>query len=195
MDPNFTEEITIDEDDPIYDVAEDSSKYILTSIDVDTDKRGYDPGTSKAVYGPMLTRSEFKIQFAECIKEYFDSCDADEVIRTLEELGCMEYHAEIVKKVISLSLDKGPRERELTSRLLTCLHPTPLSMDDLTAGFTLLLDSLDDLCTDVPEAKVRFKPLFVVVMSTLRLTISLLSPWQPLFWLEPLWMKFCLLPF
>jgi programmed cell death protein 4 len=163
------EEIPIDEKDPIYDHAEDLSTFILssgtasaataatasTSTTLAADKcRGYDPGTSRAVYGPMLTLCEFKIQVAECIAEYFDSCDADEVIRTLEELGCAEYHPEIVKRTISLAMDKHPRERELTSRLLTCLHPTPLSLDDLQAGFIILLDSLDDLSKDVPDAKV-----------------------------------------
>jgi programmed cell death protein 4 len=156
MDPSYAIEIPMDEKDPIYDAAEDSDRYVLTSSTVSTEKRGYDPGTEKAVYGPMLTLSEFKAQLAECIKEYYDSCDADEVIRTVQELGCIEYHAEIVKKAISLSLDKGPRERELTSRLLTCLHPTPLSLEQMETGFNILLDSIDDLSKDVPEATVRF---------------------------------------
>lgn len=154
MDPSYTEEIPIDENDPLYDEAEDSSRYILSSIDAGAEKRGYDPGTSKAVYGPMLTLSEFKVQLASCINEYFDSCDTDEVIRTVEELGCKEYHSEIVKKAISLALDKGSRSRELTSRLLTCLHPTPMTMEDLEVGFEKLLDSLDDLSKDVPDAQV-----------------------------------------
>lgn len=152
MDPLYADEVPIDENDPIYDKAEDSDAFILSSGG--DSKRGYDPETSKPVYGPLLTKSEFKIQLSECLLEYFDSCDADEVIRTLSELGCQEYHAEMVKRAISLSLDKHPRERELTSRLLTCLHPTPLSMEDMEAGFDLLLDSMDDLSKDVPDASV-----------------------------------------
>ena len=157
MDPSYAVKVPIDEKDPLYDEAQDLSQYVLSSTSghADSDKRGYDPGTEKAIYGPILTLSEFKLQLADCVKEYFDSCDADEVIRTLVELGCREYHPEIVKKAISLAMDKGPRERELTSRLLTCLHPTPLSMDDLQQGFTILLDSLDDLSKDVPDANVR----------------------------------------
>lgn len=156
MDPSYAVEMQIGEDDPLYDAAQDLDKYVLSSstAPIETGTRGYDPGTAKAVYGPMLTLSEFKVQLAECIKEYYDSCDADEVIRSLQELGCIEYHAEIVKKAISLSLDKGPRERELTSRLLTCLHPTPLSLQDMEHGFNILLDGLDDLSKDVPDAKV-----------------------------------------
>jgi len=152
IDPSYTDKMPIDEKDPIFDAAEDTDKYILTSTDAEAGKRGSDQTTGKDVYGPMLTLQEFKFQLLEALKEYFDSCDADEVIRTLEELGCQEYFAEIPKKAISLAMDKGPRERELTSRLLTCLHPTPLSLTDMEAGFITLLDSLDDLTTDVPDA-------------------------------------------
>ncbi|GAX25160.1 hypothetical protein FisN_15Lh288 [Fistulifera solaris] len=153
MDPSYAEKDPIDEKDPIYDEAEDSSRYILSSMESDVaEKRGYDPGTSKAVYGPLLTLSEFKLQLTECLHEYYDSADTDEVIRTLEELGCQEYHSEIVKKAVSLALDKSSRSRELTSRLLTCLHPTPMTMSDMTTGFEKLLDSMEDLQTDVPDA-------------------------------------------
>lgn len=157
MDPSYVDEIPLDEKDPIYDEAEDSTKYILSSASgvADPGCRGFDPQTEKAVYGPLLTESEFKIQAAECLKEYFDSCDADEVIRSLDELGCKEYHPEIIKKAVSLAMDKSPRECELTSRLLSCLQPSPLSHADMEAGFTILLDGLDELSKDVPDAKVR----------------------------------------
>lgn len=152
----------MNEKDPLYD--EQEANYILTggtngNVGIDDNgntglrKVGYDAETGKAIYGPLLTNSEFKIQLMECLKEYFDSCDADEVIRTLIELNCQEYHSEIVKKAISLAMDKNPRERELTSRLLTSLHPTPMSDKDMALGFEQLLDSLDDLCMDVPEAR------------------------------------------
>lgn len=114
----------------------------------------YDKVVEKKVYGPMLTLPEFKLQVADILREYFDSADSDEVIRSIEEMKSRAYLPEVVKKAISLSLDEGPRERELVSRLLTCLHPTPLSDDDMAAGFDLLLRSLEDLCIDCPDAKV-----------------------------------------
>jgi programmed cell death protein 4 len=141
----------IDQNDPIYDEQEDA--YVLSSHENPITKI-FDPSEGKAVYGPMLTQSEFKIQCTEALREYFDSCDADELIRSLEELQCKEYHPDVVKRAISISLDKNSRERELVSRLLTCLHPKPLSEKDMEAGFNILLDSMDDLCTDVPEATV-----------------------------------------
>lgn len=141
----------LDEKDPLYD--EQEAGYILSSHE-DPVTKNYYPTEGKAVYGPMLTLSEFKLQVQDCLQEYFDSCDSDEVIRSIEELQCGEYHPDIVKKAISISLDKHPRERELISRLLTCLHPTPLSDLDMESGFDILLDSLDDLTTDVPDARV-----------------------------------------
>mmetsp|Transcript_36320 Transcript_36320/g.108949 ORF Transcript_36320/g.108949 Transcript_36320/m.108949 type:complete len:195 (-) Transcript_36320:643-1227(-) len=101
----------------------------------------------------MLTLPEFKIRVADALREYWDAADADEVVRGVEEMRCRAFHPEVVKRAISLSLDKGPRERELTSRLLTCLHPTPLADEDMEQGFTLLLDSLEDLVIDIPDAK------------------------------------------
>eukprot|EP00980_Cylindrotheca_fusiformis_P007928 scaffold1697_cov120-Cylindrotheca_fusiformis.AAC.10 len=146
----YDEELLLDQDDPCYD-EQQGPGIILSSVD-DPESRNFLDSEGKPVYGPMLTQSEFKLQVEECLKEYFDSCDSDEVIRSIMELQCREFHSDVVKKAISVSLDKHPRERELVSRLLTCLHPSPLSDGDMEAGFDTLLDSLDDLTTDVPEA-------------------------------------------
>lgn len=142
----------LDEKDPLYDETKEKP-YVLSSH-VEPHSRNFDPTEGKAIYGPMLTREEFKLQVQEILREYFDSCDTDEVIRSIEELQCKEYHPDVVKKAISISLDKHPRERELISRLLTCLHPSPLKDRDMEEGFNVLLDSLDDLETDVPDARV-----------------------------------------
>jgi len=59
-----------------------------------------------------------------------------------------------VKHAISLGLDEGPRERELVSHLLACLHPNSLIDEEMEMGFEVLLDSIDDLVIDIPDAKV-----------------------------------------
>lgn len=149
--------VALDENDPNYDDFAAEGKYILTSSNAAEnkgDQSGLDPVADRVVYGPMFTLTEFKIRIGDAIKEYFDSADADEVIRSIQEMKCKPYHAEIVKRAISLSLDEGPRERELISRLFTCLHPYPLQDADVEKGFDILLDSLDDLSIDIPDAKV-----------------------------------------
>jgi len=101
----------------------------------------------------MLTLPEFKIRASDSLKEYFDSGDSKEFILGVQELKCKEYHVEVVKRAISLSCDEGPRERELTSRLLTCIHPSLLSDLEMEKGFDQLLESLEDLAIDIPDAK------------------------------------------
>lgn len=141
----------LDEKDPLYN--EEEAPYVLGSHQ-DPTTLNFHETEGKPVYGPMLTLSEFKLQVGEALQEYFDSCDTDEVIQSIEELQCREFHPDVVKKVVSVSLDKNPRERELVSRLLTCLHPKPLSDSDMEKGFNILLDGLDELQMDVPDARV-----------------------------------------
>ncbi|KAL7503155.1 hypothetical protein ACHAXN_000983 [Cyclotella atomus] len=152
----------LDENDPLYVADEDAdpSSYVLSSSENadamrhNGDKPSlYDAPTDKAVYGPMLTLSEFKIRVSDAVREYFDSSDADEVVRCIDEMKCREYHPEVVKRAVSLGLDEGPRERELVSRLLASLHPHPLSDEEMERGFEFLLDSIDDLVVDIPDAK------------------------------------------
>jgi len=80
----------LDKNDPMYVAEEDAdpSSYILSSSNVADEQRasganptGYDASNDKAVYGPMLTLSEFKIRVSDAVREYFDSSDADEVVR------------------------------------------------------------------------------------------------------------------
>jgi hypothetical protein len=166
--------VALDENDPLYD-PQQGPGIILSSVE-DPESRNYLEAEGKPVYGPMLTQSEFKLQVQDCLKEYFDSCDSDEVIRSIEELQCREFHSDVVKKAISLSLDKNPRERELVSRLLTCLHPAPLSDEDMESGFDTLLDSLDDLTTDVPEAPVSKTFIIFASISFSVTPLTMLSP-------------------
>ena len=118
------------------------------------------------MYGPLWTRAAFKAHGRTALREYFDAGDVEEVARQLMELQCHEYHADLVKDAMSLAMDKGPREREMTSQLLTRLVPLVQKQQQqegggkasnttmMEDGFVLLLDGLDELIKDVPEAKV-----------------------------------------
>lgn len=189
----YEEEPPLDERDPLYN--EEEAPYVLGSLQ-DPATCNFDETEGKPVYGPMLTLSEFKHQVQDCLLEYFDSCDTDEFIQSIEELKCQEYHPDVVKKIISISLDKNARERELVSRLLTCLHPSPLSDKDMELGFNILLDSLDDLTTDVPEARVREHYTLATFCWQIggydfsRFTLfASCRPWWRIFWHVRWWMK------
>jgi len=144
-----------DEKDPLYDAFEDDqSKYVLASAGAPVLPFAAPTAVVGAapVYGPALTLPEFKRRTDDALREFFDSGDADEVVRATRELGCGEYHAEIVKRAVGMSLDHGPRERELTSRLLARTLPELLTPGDVHAGFEKLCASVGELAVDVPDA-------------------------------------------
>jgi len=155
----------LNSNDPLYDDDEkDGEQYVLStsSNHSSNQKNGGDGptayvegtpgGKARPVYGPMLTSSEFKIQVTESLREYFQSSDTSEFLRSLEELRCAEYHSEVIKRAVHLACDAGPRERELTSRLLTELHPLLLNDEDIAIGFENVLESMDDMVIDIPDA-------------------------------------------
>ena len=160
----LAEEDVLDVNDPLYipEIDSDPNSYILSSSNASDAARlsgakpdAFDTNHQRPIYGPLLTLSEFKLRLDDILREYFDSSDAHEVIRSISELGCTHYHPHILVRAIGLGMDAGPRERELISRLLSCLHPTPLSDAEMEAGYEMVLDRVEDWMIDIPDAKVR----------------------------------------
>jgi len=117
---------------------------------VDTHDPNYDSEDDE-VPPPPPAIVVFKAGVANILDEYFTSGDAGDMNRALKELGHPELHHEFVKAVISRSLDLHDRERELASELLPRLFPT-VSRDKVVEGFTVLLERLEDLRLDIPNA-------------------------------------------
>jgi len=139
-------------DDPNYDSANDD--YILVSEGL-TDGPShtmYDPETKRMIVGPLLTLSEFKRQIIDVLDEYFLSEDLIEVEERILDLKSPEYHYELVKRAISMSLDKREREKELVSKMLSALYPKVLKTSEIAKGFERLFEMADDLCLDAPSA-------------------------------------------
>ena len=73
------------------------------------------------------------------MEEFFSSEDVQELIVTVKELKCDDFHYELVKKAISMSLDRTERERELVSRFLSTAYPEVLPTEQLGKVSTYLL--------------------------------------------------------
>lgn len=159
----LAEEDVLDVNDPLYipEIDSDPNSYILSSSNAASDAArrsgakpdAFDANHQRPIYGPLLTLSEFKLRLDDILREYFDSSDAHEVIRSISELGCTHYHPHILVRAIGLGMDAGPRERELISRLLSCLHPAPLSDAEMEAGYEMVLDRVEDWMIDIPDTK------------------------------------------
>jgi len=123
------------------------------------------------VIGPIMTLSEYKRRVDPALREYFDSGDATEFLRVLEELQCPEYSFELTKRAISMALDRRGRECELVSRLLSAAYPKPMTSDMLGKGFSRVFESLGELSLDVPRA-----PLMVATFLARAVVDDILPP-------------------
>lgn len=151
----------IDKSDPLYDEQEDAP-YVLVGAGVHGELNGtktqYRDADDVPIYGALYTETEFKHRTEEIIRELYDSGDFSEVITSLNELGCPQYAPLIIKRALSLSLDHGSRERELTSQLLCELASSKdeanfMSRSDIERGFEICMDGLPELTIDCPDAR------------------------------------------
>ena len=70
----------------------------------------------------------------------------------LRELNLDGQHHKIAELAVSLALDRHDPHRELTSRLIADLNGVIVNQHHLTKGFDGLLNNLQDLTLDTPDA-------------------------------------------
>lgn len=154
--------------------GKEGSEYGASIGAVDSHDPNYDSEDGE-VPPPPPAIVVFKAGVANILDEYFTSGDAGDIGRALKELGHPELHHEFVKAVISRSLDLHDRERELASELLPRLFPT-VSRDKVVEGFTVLLERLEDLRLDIPNAPELLSFFLARAVVDDILTPSFLSP-------------------
>ena len=94
----------------------------------------------------------YKSAVATMVREYFSSGDVDETARTLDQMEQPLYQHYFVKRLVTMSMDRGNREKEAAAVLLSRLYPVHLDGEQIARGFERLLESVDDLALDVPDA-------------------------------------------
>ncbi len=72
--------------------------------------------------------------------------------RGLSELDAPLLRWEFIKRAITMSMDRGDRERELVSRAVSELFDILLTHSHVARAFERLLEQIDDLLLDVPGA-------------------------------------------
>ena len=114
-------------------------------------------GASESIDESAL--ADFKRGVSGTLVELFSSGDIGEAISSIDELKCPQYAHDIVKRAISLSLDRTETERELISKFFLAAHqsttlPTTTLLSTATAaeGFKRVLQSVEELQIDAPGA-------------------------------------------
>lgn len=141
----------LDEADPNYDSEEETgNEYIPVSS---PSRNSYaDPGRDGMVETKM-TLTQYKRSIQPFIEQFFLNAEEEEVKKNLIELNVPQYSYEFVKKLITMSMDRGDKERELASRLLSDFYPDTMSTNVIGKGFERLFEIIDELEKDAPKAR------------------------------------------
>lgn len=113
-----------------------------------------DGGDSYQLFGAPLAESleGYKARVVSVLEEYFTSGDIPSATAEFTDLGSSNYHHHIVKKLVSFSLDRHDREKEMAASLLSALYVEVIEPEQMSKGFLRLLESVDDLELDCPNA-------------------------------------------
>mmetsp|Transcript_10907 Transcript_10907/g.14210 ORF Transcript_10907/g.14210 Transcript_10907/m.14210 type:complete len:410 (+) Transcript_10907:422-1651(+) len=168
----LTPESKIDKRDPNYDSEQDDDGIILVSAEeqmvqqamrsgIDVKRRAsskfgseYDPYTSFQRQAPKVGLQEFKQRVIKITDEYLVSEDSTEFMTGIKELQSPMLHYELVRRMISLAMERKERERELISLILTEMRANGvLSIKQCGKGFERLFEMVDDIVLDVPNAR------------------------------------------
>lgn len=101
---------------------------------------------------PPLDSDEVEKFLTPVLLEYFEHADTNEVRSILEEVNMSGNYHQIVPVLVALAFEKKSSHRELASILISDLFGKLLTSEDIQRGFNLLLNQLDDLELDTPDA-------------------------------------------
>lgn len=125
-------EACVDRNDPNYDSEEEPYKLVTTPA--------------------AQSIQEYKNKVGQIVEEFFLTDNVAETAADLRDLGSPMYHHYFVKKLISMSLDRHDREKEMAAVLLSALYADVISSEQVRKGFARLVESADDLVIDIPDA-------------------------------------------
>ncbi|KAL9239189.1 hypothetical protein vseg_013532 [Gypsophila vaccaria] len=130
--PDTDSEAHFDHNYPIYDSNEEPYKLV-----------------GKDVTDPSV---DYKSAVASIIEEYFSSGVVEAAAFNLVHLGSREYHPYFIKTLVSVAIARHDREKEMASLLLLALSVNVISRAQISQGFILLLESVEELSADNPDA-------------------------------------------
>jgi len=88
------------------------------------------------------------------LQEYLSSDDAQEACRCLKELEVPHFHHELVYEAVLLGLEAMNEDTEssIVKLLKIFADSNVITPDQMKNGFLRVLDDMDDICLDVPNA-------------------------------------------
>lgn len=138
--------LSVIDDSPVFALDSGDPNYDSTEEPTIAFRRTDLGGKSKDAIESYKERAE------EIILEYFSSSDIEEAWVSVEKLDSPMFEHFFVKRLVTLAMDRGHRDKEAAAVLLSALYPSALSSAQIQRGFVRLVEAADDLAIDVPDA-------------------------------------------
>lgn len=105
------------------------------------------------------TVEDLKAKINDLLIEYVVSGDVKEARRCIKDLHVPHFHHEIVKRAILMAMEKRQAEGRLLDLLKRTSEEGLINSSQISKGFARIIDSVDDLSLDIPNAKVLLQSL------------------------------------
>ncbi|KAJ0615344.1 putative programmed cell death protein [Helianthus annuus] len=105
------------------------------------------------------TVEDVKANIDNLLVEYAVSGDKKEAIRCINDLKVPFFHHEIVKRAIIMAMERKKAEGKLLDLLKTASEECLINSSQISKGFTRIIDMIDDLSLDIPNAKELLQSL------------------------------------
>ncbi|KAI7757416.1 hypothetical protein M8C21_016052 [Ambrosia artemisiifolia] len=105
------------------------------------------------------TVEDVKAKIDNLLVEYAVSGDKKEAIRCINDLKVPFFHHQIVKRAIIMAMERKKAEGKLLDLLKTASEECLINSSQISKGFTRIIDMIDDLSLDIPNAKELLQSL------------------------------------
>ncbi|XP_072989682.1 MA3 DOMAIN-CONTAINING TRANSLATION REGULATORY FACTOR 2 isoform X1 [Typha latifolia] len=122
---------------------------------VDLSDPNYDSSEEVCEIIPSIASADFenfKKKATVIVEEYFNTDDILSTANELRDLSSPSFHYYFVKKLVSISMDRHDKEKEMAAILLSSLYAEVINPTQVYRGFCKLVESTDDLSVDIPDA-------------------------------------------
>ncbi|KAF8673785.1 hypothetical protein HU200_048540 [Digitaria exilis] len=127
-----------------------------------------------------ITVEEAKAKISDILDEYLAAGDRGEALRCIRDLKIPFFHHDVVKRALVLAVERGgAAEGHIMDLLKSASEEGVINESQITKGFDRLIDSVDDLALDVPNARCLLRSVIHMASSEGWLCASCLKPFPP----------------
>ncbi|KAK3150902.1 hypothetical protein QOZ80_3AG0239210 [Eleusine coracana subsp. coracana] len=127
-----------------------------------------------------ITVEEAKARISDILEEYLAAGERHEALRCVRDLKIPFFHHDVVKRALVLAVERGAAAEGLILDLLkSAAEEGVINESQIAKGFDRMIDSVDDLALDVPNARPLLKSLILKASSEGWLCASCLKPLPP----------------